>query len=123
MMTLLAIVHVLACIALVVLTLMQDSKGGGMFASQSSSNSVLGATGGTTLIVKMTKIISALLLVTCLAFAVMYSKSQKSVIDSGVMGTATVPTTTIPEAGTQQTIPATAPAEVAPTAPAAGESK
>lgn len=122
MMTLLAVVHVLACIALVVLTLMQDSKGGGMFASQSSSNSVLGATGGTNLIVKMTKIVAGLLLVTCLAFAVMYSKSQKSVIDSGVMGTTTVPTTTIPAPGADQKAPA-APAEVAPTAPTAGQSK
>lgn len=82
MVTFLATVHILACIGLITLVMLQDSKGGGMFSGQSSSNSVLGATGATTLAAQMTKIITIILAVTCIGLAMFSSQSQKSVIDS-----------------------------------------
>lgn len=96
MMTFLATVHIIACLALIVLALIQDSKGGGMFSSQTSSNSVLGATGGASLAVKMTKIVAFIVLVTCVSIAMIYSKQQKSVVDGGVMATQPMETSTIP---------------------------
>lgn len=93
MMTFLGTVHLIACIALIILAMMQDSKGGGMFSSQTSSNSVLGATGGASLAVTMTKILSVIILVTCVSIAMIYTTSNKSVVD-GVMGGSPSPTTT-----------------------------
>lgn len=91
MITFLTTIHILACIGLIALVLMQDSKGGGMFSGQSSSNSVLGATGGATLANNLTKIVSVILAITCLGLAVMLSKSQKSVVDTGLMATTAQP--------------------------------
>lgn len=110
MMTFLGTVHLIACIALIILAMVQDSKGGGLFSSQTSSNSVLGATGGASLAVTMTKILSVIILVTCIAIAMVYTNSNKSVIDGTVAGSGTSATTptTIPPAGTSQAIPGNA---------------
>lgn len=113
MLVFLAIVHVIACVALIGLSLMQDSKGGGIFASQSSSNSVLGATGGTNLLVTLTKVVSVLLLATCVGLALIYSKGQKSVVDTGVMATTPVTTPTTTSDTTTTATPQAAP-EAAP---------
>jgi preprotein translocase subunit SecG len=94
MMTFLGTVHLIACIALIILAMMQDSKGGGMFSSQTSSNSVLGATGGASLAVTMTKVLSVIILITCVSIAMIYTNSNKSVVDGGVMGGSPAPTTT-----------------------------
>ncbi len=114
MITFLTTIHILACVGLIILVLMQDSKGGGMFSGQSSSNSVLGATGGATLSSNLTKIVSIVLAITCLSLAVMMAKSQKSVVDTGLM--ATVPAaaqTAIPASvdETKSAVPAATPAE------------
>jgi preprotein translocase subunit SecG len=93
MMTFLGTVHLIACIALIILAMMQDSKGGGMFSSQTSSNSVLGATGGASLAVTMTKILSVIILVTCVSIAMIYTNANKSVVDGSVMGGSPAPTT------------------------------
>ncbi len=109
MLTFLGIVHILACIGLVILALIQDSKGGGMFSSQTSSSSVLGATGGASLAVTMTKVLSVLILVTCVAIAIAYKNSTKSVIDGSLMNGA-LPTPTTP-AASETAPPAGAPVE------------
>lgn len=84
MVTFIATVHIIACLALIALVLMQDSKGGGVFSSQGSSGSVLGANGATSLANMMTKIVSAILVTTCIALAMISAGGQKSIIDSGV---------------------------------------
>lgn len=93
MMTFLATVHFIACIALIIVAMLQDSKGGGMFSSQTSSNSVLGATGGASLAVTVTKILSVIIVITCISIAMVYTKSNKSVIDSSVMAGTAQPAT------------------------------
>lgn len=115
MMTFIATIHILACIALIVVAIMQDSKGGGMFASQTSSNSVLGATGGASLIVKVTKALAIIILLTCVSLAYLYNKSNKSVVDGSLMNGATTNTA----APKNETAPATeaTPAQPAPAAP------
>lgn len=110
MITFLAIIHIVACLGLVGLVLIQDSKGGGVFTSQASSNSVLGATGATTLAQTMTKIIATIFALTCISLSIMSARSQKSVVDSGALSAAAaVPTQAAPAAATQTTttVPAT----------------
>lgn len=115
MITFLATVHILACIALIALVLVQDSKGGGVFSSQSSSTSVLGASGASSLASTLTKIVSGILVFTCISLAMMSARSQKSVVDSGVIPTAPVnAAAAIPTSATTATA---APTEAASAAP------
>ncbi len=91
MITFVAIIHIIACLGLIGLVLIQDSKGGGVFTSQSSSNSVLGAGGATSLAQTMTKVVAGIFAVTCIVLSIMSASSSKSVIDS--VTPATVPST------------------------------
>lgn len=100
MITFLATVHIIACLGLVVLVLIQDSKGGGVFTSQATSNSVLGATGATTLAQTMTKVMSVVFAATCIGLSIVSARSEKSVVDS-------MPVTSVPAATVQETAPAT----------------
>ncbi len=123
--TFLAVIHIIACFGLVGLVLIQDSKGGGVFTSQAGSNSVLGATGATTLAQTMTKIVAVIFALTCITLSIMAARSGKSVIDSGISPTVTPAgqaapmTAPVGGAAPQDTAPsATNPS--APAAPAAG---
>ena len=82
MMTFLAVIHIIACFGLIGLVLIQDSKGGGVFTSQASSNSVLGATGATTLAQTMTKTLALIFALTCIGLSIMAARTEKSVIDT-----------------------------------------
>jgi len=127
MITFVAIIHIIACLGLIGLVLIQDSKGGGVFTSQSSSNSVLGAGGATTLAQTMTKVVAGVFAITCIVLSIMSASASKSVIDS----TPVIPTTTtapaqpstnstagenVPKDPVQQAQPAGQPA-AAPTTP------
>lgn len=114
MVTFLAIVHVIACIALIALVMIQDSKGGGVFTSQASSGSVLGATGATSLAQTMTKVLALIFAATCIGLSILAAHSQKSVVDSVVPSA----TTAAPAAAETTPVNATQPA-----APAANETK
>lgn len=103
MITFLAAVHIVACLGLIGLVMIQDSKGGGVFTSQASSNSVLGAGGATSLAKTMTKVIAGVFAITCIGLSMMSARSEKSVVDS-VLPAATAPA---------------APAAAAPVAPPA----
>ncbi|MGZ3692228.1 MAG: preprotein translocase subunit SecG [Pseudobdellovibrio sp.] len=127
MITFLATVHIIACLGLVGLVLIQDSKGGGVFTSQSSSNSVLGATGATSLAQTMTKVMALVFAATCITLSVMSAGKEKSVVDSmptppvtPAAAAAAVPT----DATKTETAPAAATAApAAPAQPAANEKK
>lgn len=119
MVTFLATIHIITCLALVGLVLIQDSKGGGVFTSQTGSNSVLGAGGATTLAQTMTKVLAVIFAVTCISLSIIAARSQKSVVDGVVPMTTTPatvpaaaaePATTTPSAQTEKTgTPAEAP--------------
>lgn len=111
MMTFLAVIHIIACFGLIGLVLIQDSKGGGVFTSQASSNSVLGATGATTLAQTMTKVLAVIFALTCIGLSIMAAQTEKSVID-------TMPTTTQALPPPSETVPppAGSPAPAQPTA-------
>ena len=120
MMTFLAVIHIIACLGLVGLVLMQDSKGGGVFTSQASSNSVLGATGATTLAQTLTKIVAVIFALTCITLSIMSARSEKSVIDSGVLPAGQAAPMTPPVGATESlTVQPSATNPAAPAAPAA----
>ena len=122
MVTFLAVIHILACLGLIGLVLIQDSKGGGVFTSQTSSNSVIGATGATSLAQTMTKVMATVFAVTCIGLSIISARSQKSVIDTGTIPAAAAApvTTTAPTTEAPAAAETTAPAA---TAPAANENK
>ncbi|MFZ3229770.1 MAG: preprotein translocase subunit SecG [Pseudobdellovibrio sp.] len=99
MMTFLAVVHIIACLGLITLVLLQDSKGGGAFTSQASSTSVLGAGGAATLAQTTTKVIACIFAMTCIGLSILSARSQKSVID-------TLPATAAQQAPAATTTPA-----------------
>ncbi len=118
MITFLAIIHIIACLGLVGLVLIQDSKGGGVFTSQASSNSVLGATGATTLAQTMTKVIAIIFALTCITLSIMSARSQKSVVETGVLpASQAAPTETAPANATTPAAPATTTAPASPAEP------
>ncbi len=118
MITFLAVVHIIACLGLVSLVLLQDSKGGGVFTSQASSSSVLGAGGATSLAQTMTKVVAGIFAITCISLSIMSARSEKSVIDSAPVS-ATLPatppitTTAAPEKNATEAPAATAPTSTA----------
>ena len=125
MITFLAIVHIVACLGLVGLVLIQDSKGGGVFTSQASSSSVLGAGGAATLAQTMTKVIAALFAATCIALSIMSARGEKSVIDSGpvnaVPNTTTTPAIPSNNSTAGETIPKDPVKQAAPAGQPAGQ--
>lgn len=114
MITFVAIVHIIFAVLLIVLVLIQDSKGGALGIGGSTSNSVLGATGGTTLAAQATRVIAVLFAITCIALTYLTATGTSSVLDSVNVPAATAPATE----GTPTAVPAEAtsstPAETKP---------
>lgn len=83
MVTFLTVLHIIITVSLIFLVLVQDSKGGGMgaFGGGGNSNTVLGATGATTLANKLTKGFAVAFAISCLSLAVTTGRSKKSVVD------------------------------------------
>ena len=121
MITFLAVVHIIACLGLVGLVLIQDSKGGGVFTSQASSSSVLGAGGATSLAQTMTKAMALLFAATCIGLSIMSARSEKSVVDTMLPAAATLPATT--NVTPVATDSATKPSPAAPAQPATNDKK
>lgn len=84
MVTFLTILHIIITLSLIGLVLIQDSKGGGMgaFGGGGNSNSVLGATGATSLAAKLTQWFAIAFAISCIALAMTTGRSKKSVVDA-----------------------------------------
>lgn len=114
-----AVFHILVAIVLISLVLIQDTKSGsigGAFGG-GGSNSVLGATGATTLAQQMTRWVAGIFALTCILLSIFSSRSTSSVLDGAnptPMAPVSAPTSTNPA-----TPEASAPATAEPTAPAA----
>lgn len=120
MTTFIAVLHILVALILIGLVLIQDSKGGGALGmgGGGGSNSVLGATGASTLAAKMTRITAIIFALTSIGLSVLSSQHSKSILDKLPAASAVpaAPATTTPET-------ATAPAAPAESAPAANPTK
>lgn len=106
-----AVLHIVVALVLIGLVLVQDTKSGsvGVFGG-GGSNSVLGATGATTLAQKLTRWSAAVFAVTCIMLTVFSNRGHRSVLDS-LPATSAVPAAT--------GAPAAVPGAEAPTGPAA----
>lgn len=81
--TFVAVVHVITALVLIALVLLQDSKSsglGGAFGG-GGSNSILGATGASTLAQRLTRGAAIVFAITSLSLTLI-SKQNKSVVDS-----------------------------------------
>jgi len=82
--TIVATFHILVAVFLILLVLIQDSKGGaGMFGG--SSNTVMGATGAASFLVKLTRGVAIVFASTCIVLTIMSAKEGKSVIDDVII--------------------------------------
>ncbi len=119
MTTLLTIIHILACVTLILIVLLQAGKGASMGAAfGGSSQTVFGSSGAGTFLGKLTAAVAIIFMLTSITLT--YTASRKT---SGVMDGASAPVTrqTVPVAPKQTapSAPATAPAPAkAPVAPA-----
>lgn len=117
--TFITLTHILVALILIALVLVQDTKSGsvgGAFGG-GGSNSVLGATGATTLAQKITRWTAVIFAATSIALSVFSTRAHKSLMDSAPVAPAAAATTpaTTPEA----TAPAAATTPAAAQAPAA----
>jgi preprotein translocase subunit SecG len=107
MTTLLTIIHVLACITLILIVLLQAGKGANMGAAfGGSSQTVFGSSGAGTFLGKMTAGVAILFMLTSITLT--YTASRKT---SGLMDGVSAPVTS-------QTVPVAPKPFVPPAAPA-----
>jgi len=79
MMTLLIIIHVIACIVLIALVLIQRGRGAGLVESFAGVESMFG-TKTSAFLTRTTTIMSVVFFITCLSLAVMSVKQSKSLM-------------------------------------------
>jgi len=115
--TLLVILHVLVCLVLILVVLLQAGKGANMGAAfGGSSQTVFGSTGAGTFLGKMTAAVAIIFMLTSLALT--YTATRKS---SSLMERSKIPVTqqTVPAAPVQNAVPPAAKPEAAKQLPAA----
>ena len=103
--TLIAVIHIIIAFLIVVVVLLQDSKGGGMGGAfgGGSNQSIFGASGSASFLVRVTRYLAFGFGVTCVLLTVLAARhGSKSVIDA-------LPVTSAP--------PVTSPATGLPTGP------
>ncbi len=102
MATTLAVIHIVVCVFLILLIMIQDPKGGGSgLFSGGGSNSILGTSGGADFLTKATRYMAIAFGTLCVALTI-FTKPTKS----GVFSNTVLP----------PTAPITAPVETTPTA-------
>jgi preprotein translocase subunit SecG len=97
MQTVLTVIHVIACLLLIPVILIQSGKGADISASfGGSSQTVFGSSGGANFFTRLTTTLAVIFMLTSLALTTVANQSKKSVFEGAV--------------------PATAPADAAPSA-------
>lgn len=81
--TLLSVVHLVVAAVLILVVIIQDGKGGGFGSSfGGGSQTLFGAGGSANILVKITRVLAVVFMVSCITLAVMVSTgSKKSVVD------------------------------------------
>ncbi|HUL60107.1 MAG TPA: preprotein translocase subunit SecG [Anaeromyxobacteraceae bacterium] len=117
MITLVTVIHVLVCVFLILVILLQAGKGGGMGAAfgGAGSQTVFGGRGATTFLSKITATSAAIFMVTSLTLAYHSSRTQS------VVARQAAPAQPVPAPGAPQPFVPGSSAEVppGPSAPAA----
>lgn len=112
---LLIFIHVVVCLFLIFIILMQSGRGGGLTENFSSVENIFGAKTNETLI-KGTTVLAALFLLTCLSLAFLSSKKSQSLMADRRVNSSQTPAPASEQKPVAQ--PASAP-EPAPSVPAA----
>jgi preprotein translocase subunit SecG len=102
--TLVLTLHILACLFLIVLVLLQSGKEGMGVIFGGGSSTVFGSSGAGGLLVKLTAILAAVFLVTSIAFNLLSghrSKAEKSLMDAPLGEVAPAPDKPAAPAGVQ----------------------
>lgn len=81
MYVLLITVHVMVCVLLILIVLIQQGKGGGLIDTLSSAESIFG-TKTNTFLIKSTSVLSVIFFLTCLSLAAMSIQRNKSLIET-----------------------------------------
>ena len=120
MTTMITIIHVVTCVLLVLVIMIQSGKGAEISASfGGSSQTVFGSSGGANFFVKFTQGAAAVFMVTSLLLTIYGSEHRKSLFEGGpAAALPRVPSAPV-AAPTGATQPAAAPAAPAAPAPAA----
>lgn len=107
--SILLIVHILICLALIGIVLIQGGKGAQAGASfgGGGSNTVFGATGGQTFLSKLTTGVAVIFMLTSLALAIFWGQSGSS----SIMPDQVAPTSAPASMPAQSTPPAAPPAD------------
>ena len=118
--TIVLIFHVLACLALVLIVLLQTGRGAEMGAAfGGSSQTLFGSSGGTTFFGKLTTLAAVVFMLTCLGLTYFSGRPDtKSVMEKVQVEEKQVPAPVLPEAKPVQAPPA-APAAPTPVPDAA----
>lgn len=124
MTALLTTIHVIVCIALIIIVLLQTGKGAEMGAAfGGSSQTLFGSRGAATFLSKLTTTAAIIFMLTSLVLG--YMSTRRTSMSGSVIDSVKVPkpAATAPATAPAQSAPATAPAQQPmqlPTAPAAG---
>ncbi|KMY66849.1 preprotein translocase subunit SecG [Desulfocarbo indianensis] len=121
------IIHVVACLALILVVLLQAGKGASIGAAfGGASQTVFGSAGATPFLAKLTTVVAVLFMLTSLGLAIFANQGgMPSVMQEVAPPAQTAPAPAAPDKPAAQTAPA-APADKAPaaqTAPAAPAEK
>ncbi len=112
------IIHILACVALILVVLLQAGKGASMGAAfGGASQTVFGSAGATTFLAKMTTVVAILFMLTSLGLAYLSSGAgPSSLMDKTAPAAQQQQAAPAPAAQKQQAAPA--PADAKPAQPA-----
>ena len=75
----LIVIHIIACLGLIVIVLLQSGRGGGLSESFSSAESIFG-TKTNTFLTRTTMVFAIVFLITCLTLAFLSKQSSKSIM-------------------------------------------
>jgi preprotein translocase subunit SecG len=120
MLSFITVVHVITCVLLVLVILLQSGKGAEISASFSgSSQTVFGSSGGANFFTRFTQVAAAIFFATSLGLTVIANRAHKSRFDSGVIPAAapaaqTAPVDPAPAPTAMGEGTTTAPADTAP---------
>lgn len=117
--TVFAVLHILVCVFLILLIMVQDPKGGSnsLFGA-GGSNTLLGASGGADFMTKLTRYTAIIFVGLCVALTIATRPSGSGVFSKSAISTeAQAPVEPVPEAAPAETSSETAAKTVAPAAP------
>jgi preprotein translocase subunit SecG len=122
MFTFILIIHIIVCLFLIVIVLVQGGKGAELGAAfGGSSQTLFGARGAATLFGKLTTIAAVVFMLTSLTLAIMAARGASSVVQSAPVATQqkqTAPRVPGPVSGPVQGTPSQPGQQAAPAAPA-----